>query len=1012
MAKTVSFPLYLGRKDSVDPKLAPLGVLGTCRNLRVRKDGRLTSRNGYEALSMLNGPVVGYDLHQYQGRLLLLGSNELHGYPSNLFEYVGTGVGSSRWRTELSLPELTPFVGLREVSVAPPPSSGVDTADCATTEGYICAVTRSVNGTVFATVLRESDGQAIASQDLTASWLADNVRVAANAGYFFLASQRADNSIDVLSFHIGTDTSFQRLVNQAFASSATVATYDIVAVENRTTAAFVIARDRGTTSTLVIRVYDFDGAAVGSDITLAATDTTAISLAADQTTNRIHLGIIVSGGGGSLYTYNFSTGALLLGPTATTSGTGITICRHPDNNGVGTAAQVMTLVTTSAGNASLQTWSESAHGATATRTIYSVVPTTRMVPWPSTTQQAAFDLYSVVFAGYISPVISSTDDATNAVFYVGHSATKGAHMATRDYVRALPRTQRNNGLHVDTTTGRVVWCCLRDSGSGSAQIAVTTMERRSTARRQAAAFGSLLYLAGAPMQVYDGRYLTEPFQEVPGIVSATPSNSSGTLTNSATYTYTVHWELTLADGSFWASAPSAPFAVTMGASDDTVTLVVSTPHHSAIAYIGSSYGPEITAVISRTVYDSTNGLEGSVFRRAVTDNCPGDYGQTLTIVDTVPDSTLATQEALYTQSDRGPLSGCLEHNAARACQFIAAAEARLYTAGSLVPSHFQVSKEAFLGEPFTFSEFSSFFGQVSSNIRGLFSLDGARLVFTADDIFAVGGDGPDDLGGGYLESPIRIPTPSGLEDWRSFLEVPDGLFFQLDDGKLYLMPRGGGAPVWDGIDIQDTLSSYPVITGACKSRRDDCAVFAAQNTSAGTDGRLLVRSLRTGLWMEDSPPLTSSEGIEALTSYGDTIAYLSGGAVYVQSSSSYADGTSTVIPTVWKTQPLYPFGPGGYGLIHDVMVLGEHLSAGTLALRVSYDDGVSFTSLASYSLTGLTAGATVRRRWALPQVGANSIVLEWTYTPTTAGAGLILNVATLLVTQDEGLPELLPSEAA
>jgi hypothetical protein len=651
-------------------------------------------------------------------------------------------------------------------------------------------------------------------------------------------------------------------------------------------------------------------------------------------------------------------------------------------------------------------------------TVGSAVITTRLIHWTPSTTTSVLREYSLVFGGYVAPNIASTTSATNALFFVSPAGVTQqlgyTHMATRDFVRATPRSYRNVGLHIDSSTSRVTWCALRDSGSGKSQAAVTTFARFSTERRQAVTFGGLRYYAGAPMQVYDGRCFTEPFQEVPGIISATPSAVGGSMTSLGTYSYVVHWECTLADGSFWQSAPSTPTSVTLGAADNRVTLSVSTPHHTAIGGgFNASTMPDLTAVVSRTTL--IGGVQGSTYLRCQTATITAgliSYGVALAVLDTLDDATLSTREALYTQSERGPLSGCLEHDGPRASAYVTASESRLYLAGQLRANQFQVSKESFIEEPFTFSEFSSFFGQVAGRIKAIYSLDQYRLLFTADDIFAVPGAGPDDLGGGLLEAPIRIPTPSGLEDWRSLLEGPDGLYFQLDDAKLYLLPRGGGAPVWIGIDVQDTLASFPAITGACKNRRDDVLLFACQDTATGTNARILTRSQRTGVWIEDTPPLTSSRGIEAIVGYGDTCAYVSGGAVYVQSTSSFADGTSTVIPTVIKTQPLCPFGLGGYGLIYDVLLVGEYRSAGTLALRVSYNDGVSFTSLASFTLTGLTVGQTVRRKWALPQVGSTSVVLEWTFTPSAAGEGFIANLAVLNVEPDAVLPELLPAEAA
>lgn len=1018
MAKTVTVPLWQGRRDSVDPKLAPMGVLKTCRNVRVRKDGRLAARYGYQPVSMVTGAGSGalqaFDLHEINTRILALGSTSSDGYPTQVSEYTATGAAAS-WLQPTDWHELSPFIGFRDIEATPPPPGGTDEADSAAGGGYVCVLTRDAAGNCRATCIRDSDGQMVLTQALTNT---SHFRVTFSVDTFYIASQRADNSLDVLSFKPTTASSFGVLKSQAFGASATAPVFDIVAVDNPTSTAasgarVCVALDRGTTTDLTIQVWSGTGSQVGSSITLAATDSISISVNADQTANKISLHVIVTGAAGTLRTYNFA-GTLLVGPTSVGGGTHATIVRLPTSAAAGSAVQIA-VIASGASDITITMLSESAHSTTNSATVASAKLMTRALNWTASASVNTTRKYSVVFGAYVAPNIASTTSATNAIFYVStdgvNVATGSAHMATRDFVRASPRTMRNLGLHFDSSTGRVAWCALRDSGSGTAQAAITTFPKHSNERRQGATFGSLRYIAGAPLSVWDGRCLTQPFQEVPGIISATPSTSTGTLTNSATYSYTVHWEMTLSDGSFWQSAPSTPTAVTMGAANNTVTLVVSVPHHPNIApgETGNTC-PAITAVVSRTVY--TGGVEGSLYRQTMTATVPvglTNYGDTLSIIDTTPDATLATQTAIYTQAERGALSGCLEHDGPRSSQFVTASESRLYLGGQLRSSQFQVSKESFIEEPFTFSEFSSFFGQVAGRVRGIHSLDQLRLVFTADEIFAVPGGGPDDLGGGLLESPIRIPSASGLEDWRSLIEAPEGLYFQLDDSQLYQLPRGGGAPAWVGIDVQDTLASYPVITGACKSRRDDAILFACQNTSAGTDARLIVRSLRTGIWSEDVPALTASEGIEAITAFGDTLAYISGGTVYVQSASAYVDTSfvtdSKVVPVI-TTQPIYPFGVGGYGLIHDVFVDGEMPSAGTLLVEASFDDGATF----GYSVSFTTQANQFR--WALPDVGARSVVFRLTFTPTIFTEAFIAKSLTLLVTPDEGLPELSPSVLA
>jgi hypothetical protein len=340
--------------------------------------------------------------------------------------------------------------------------------------------------------------------------------------------------------------------------------------------------------------------------------------------------------------------------------------------------------------------------------------------------------------------------------------------------------------------------------------------------------------------------------------------------------------------------------------------------------------------------------------------------------------------------------------------YVSGSSSRLTVAGLARSAEVQESKEQAIDQGVAFSGLSSFFTRCPEPVVGVVSLDGIRLVMSRSDIYGIQGEGPADDGSGALPPPVTLGSPSGLRDWRSLLVAPDGVWAQFDDSKLYRIPRAGAAPEWLGIDVQDTLAAYPVITGAARCRQDDTIVFACQ-TTGGTDGRMVLRSQRTGIWLEDDPPLGTGAGIEALSSFGDRVAYVSGGAVYAQSESGHTDGASSVIVTEWQTEPIYPFEVGGNGHIHDLQVTGEFRSAGTLALRVSYDDGVSFESHDSFALTG-TAGDTIKRRWALRRSDIQSIVAELTYTPDSPGEGLVLTQMTLLVDPSQGLEDLDPGE--
>lgn len=417
----------------------------------------------------------------------------------------------------------------------------------------------------------------------------------------------------------------------------------------------------------------------------------------------------------------------------------------------------------------------------------------------------------------------------------------------------------------------------------------------------------------------------------------------------------------------------------------------------------------------------TDGAPGSTLHRCVTaspsyGSVTTIYGATISIVDTVSDDDIASGEPLYTQGERGALSGPLEQYAPRGCAYIAASESRLLTGGLARAFEAQISRSAFLSEAFSFSEFSPFFTKASGAVLGVESLDQTKLLFTRDAILAVGGDGPDDVGGGSLDPPVELPTPSGIKTAWSLLKGPDGLWVQLDDNKLFRIPRGGGSPSWEGVDVRDLLDLYPEIVGTARHKRDNCGVFAC---NGGGSGQFLVRDFLTEQWLHDTMP--GSGTLAALTSFGNSIAYaMSTGSVYVQSTSSFADSSVFFIETYTELHPIYPFGLGGYGEIYEVQVTGEFRGDCRLYLEVSYDDSSVPVSLDGYDLLSTTyaVGQPFSVRWTLPRSVTSAVKLALSVTsssqPGAAGTseGLVFNDISLLVNREDGLRELAPSEMA
>lgn len=981
--KKAAVTYAFGRRDRVDPKHAPFGVLAVGKNLRVRKDGRLGVRKGYEPLSMTtpNGTLVAYDLHQYRGRLLALGSDTLDGYPTELFEYIA---GSASWRGTDPTGErvmVNPFTRLREVAGLPQPDDGVQAVDSAMGAGFVCVVTTTRGGIdAYAIIVNASTDQTIHAEKLPFALGVGRVRVVFTDGVFYVGGGLAGGVgyVQVFSYQVGISDAFGTFIaSLGTVDGIQISGFDMYGVTNPSTARIAIAIGKSSSSDTTAYVFTDAAVQVGSTIHIAGVSVSHIAIEADQTDGKINIFTSETGPVGRLRTYNFS-GALLDGPTATTSGNPGFLGRLPALGSLLTD-HIAVAVNDANHNTVIQYWDIDAHTLTATVTIGRSYCTSRLVSGQSASQPMA-----VVFAGIVGGDIGTPFTfraATNALFFVTPTV---AHMTTRDIVSA--KVKGTQSLNV--SFGALCWTAVRDPGVGIAMPVVTLVDFQSTARRQAVTFGNLLYFSGGTPSVYDGRFCVGlNFNERPAVISATPSNGVGLLAPSARYRYVVVWEYTLSDGSVIVGPASATFDGTTGAGQDTMAVVVTTPHTLSVAAGDALFGANVSAALFRTGWNATASTPESVFHRCNTVPVPigmANYGADLTITDLASDISLIDEEILYTQDSDHAVSQQLIHEAPLACRYIAATEARLLTGGLTRPSLVQVSKSAQLNEAFEFNNSNVYFSVASGAVIGVQSLDSSKLVFTEDRIFALSGDGPDDIGIGALSAPVEIPAPSGLINPWSFLDAPDGLWFQVDDTKLFRMPRGGGSPTWEGVDIVDTLVEFTLVVGACKHKGDNAALFA-YCSDAGS-ARFLVRDFRTENWFEDTPVLADAllptgHGVDAITSYIDGLAYATGGNVFRQSANEFADGAAEdFIETMVRTQPLYSFGLGGYGQHYDLLLTGEFRGNCQIDCRVSYDDGTNYTTLAAFGLyesEGLVAGQTIQRRWALPQDITSSLVVEF-----------------------------------
>ncbi len=503
-----------------------------------------------------------------------------------------------------------------------------------------------------------------------------------------------------------------------------------------------------------------------------------------------------------------------------------------------------------------------------------------------------------------------------------------------------------------------------------------------------------LVFAGPRVHEYDGIGLRETgLGEGPEIVTATDAGAGSI--EGGTRQYVVTQEFFDGLGRRHRSPPSLPVSLTIGASR-TVTVAASTPNVSDRA----SYFR-----VWRTVAD------GTVFYLVAESGAlatPG-LGTLTALTDNTTDAAIIDNEVLYTQGARGGLSGLLQNDEPPPCRFIWAGNNRVILGGLEQGSQVQWSKLIFPGEPLQFANNDAFRATVDADVSGVAALDGTWYVGSRESIWAFQGDGPDDTGaGGTFGEPRRLPSDVGFYSQRSILEIPQGLLFQGRPDRMYLLPRGGGAPQWIGQAVRDTLAAFPFISAAKLIQDENVAVFTCLNT-AGTDGRILVYDTRIGEWTIDIPfngASNSTRAFRCLDVYNGKVV-LDG---QIAETAAYADDESgsqnrAIIGTL-VTGDMRPFGALGHGRMLKLVVLSEYRSATTFTIEESLDGGVTWQSPAASYTPSNSAGDTVKVSYDLPVIRGEAYRFRIISTPTSPGEGMVFNAMTAEIYPSQGTPRL------
>jgi hypothetical protein len=341
------------------------------------------------------------------------------------------------------------------------------------------------------------------------------------------------------------------------------------------------------------------------------------------------------------------------------------------------------------------------------------------------------------------------------------------------------------------------------------------------------------YIAGSMPLAFDGTGVRlASFVDAPSAPTL-GSSSAGVLTGQ--YTWRVLYEYTDVHGNIQVSPPSPTSTTPLTAQQ----LSLSGTMTANILPDGQSGQRNFRVKLYRT----TAG--GSSFFLAYT--LAVTPGATWTIADNAADTAL--KESLYTTGN------VLESEPAPPLAHLAAHRNRLFGPRADTPEIIAYTQETF--DPFLPRWHSSLTYRVDNSDgppTAVASLSDKQIIFQANAICAVAGQGPDGTGGnGSFSLPENIARGVGVTsaEKQSVCVVPNGVMFRHSTGIQLLGPDLSVSPV--GRPIEDYLTGYTTVRGRYLPVLHQTWFLLAPNTATtsttpGAPQRIAVYDNRYGRW--------------------------------------------------------------------------------------------------------------------------------------------------------------------
>lgn len=1001
--QALPIPFSQGQTDEINPKLLPNGVLADLQNGRMPQQGGLRLRRGWRPLTMATDDgdtLTALDLYS-SGENLVARCRRSADTTFQRLAVFADANASHPWHVPSPGP-LPAATNVRDYDVMPEAQKKVEAASCAVTyDGvYGCSLLQyGIGGSsdyVMCSVLELATGASIAYFQLSTGIETWHV---VSAGTTFKLIRRSGGAVTLYTLDPASANPATLTGPVTLVASGVDSVRAAVARETTPTLLHLATLESGTA---LYRQFTLAGGDNGSAsisgtadaVALASDDTTVWFLWKDSSSHEISLASLST-------TSPFST---TVGPSTLFSSHVFPTAQFPlgvsyNASNVFCAAEDRTTGTDLGGSAStqrdvyVQVVSQAAH-ASQYSTVHSNARLT--ANWLVKGEYAAVGLcYAPVEGGH-------TNIGYNAYVGCGDAASSAPWMFA-DFSVADISTMSSVATHMPADVGQgPLSTALAPffvlGPTGTARPIVRSLDVAATTRRSGVELDGVLYIAGGlPTQ-----FTSAPANQVetgmpqPLLRSWSTSTTGGSVADgSYSYIAALVWGDSQHRTHRSPLSNQVDVTVSGGSGSGSVAFSFSLPK--------SLRRDSASATPPRIELYRTEAGPGDLFYFSVAVNITSTADDLVSLTDISADATIIDNAQLYTQGETGATSGILEQAPPAPSSFATATKRRLVLAST--DTSYQWSQTTLPDIPVFFTDpgisgdaAQAYFDDVEGAITGVASMDELVYVGTSQRIFITGGTGPNLAGTGEFTPPTRLPTDIGFFNIFTILETSEGLWFQGSANTMYLLARGTPTPTLSRA-VQDHLTG--TLVGCGYDHTDNIAAWAMASPN-----RLLFRQLDTKQWFTDTLPFTP---IALHSHLGHLYAVDSAGTVWAQDATAYGDSTSggTAYTLLVTSGALQPFGLAGSGRLGVVEVLGEYQADASILAEISYDDGTTWTSLGSHSITGLSAGTTFQRQWYPANQRGGRFRFRFTMTPTvTATEGCRLVGCTAYIVLKSGQTRL------